>query len=254
MEKDIKECDYDSQAVLWDRDKPLNLGDYIGRPDLVKEVINVGRGKDVLDAGCGEGYLARQIAYYVKSITAFDRSEGMITCAKNKEEKIHQGIKYIQGDIRSIPLVDSSSIDVYYSSMAFHYLRPEELSRGYSEIERVLRKDGQFILLFSHPDTPKNLQDFKRSACLKEHKPFEGIESRGEYYPIVLSTPEGIKLDVGLFHSTLEDHISAISQTNLDMQWIRSIVCTEEFVRSHPFYKDREKENLYIMLSGRKNK
>jgi 2-polyprenyl-3-methyl-5-hydroxy-6-metoxy-1,4-benzoquinol methylase len=77
MKTDVKEL-YDSQAKDWSRKEPILLSDYSARP-FVMEMCEPLKGLRVLDAGCGEGYVGRQLLQRgASSVHGIDISEKMI--------------------------------------------------------------------------------------------------------------------------------------------------------------------------------
>ena len=80
---------YDESAEDWQRSKPMLLSDYSARPfviDLCEPIAN----KNILDIGCGEGYVGRELinrgAQYVHGI---DISSEMINQALIQKNELH---------------------------------------------------------------------------------------------------------------------------------------------------------------------
>ena len=103
--------DYDSQAELWSQDKPIHLSGIVGRQLIYEWIKQCGKGKTVLDAGCGEGYPARVIAPYVNRVIAFDNSKEMLRQGFKKEREQNLGISYFFGDLNEMGFVIDKSID-----------------------------------------------------------------------------------------------------------------------------------------------
>lgn len=73
---------YDGHADLWVRQEPILLSDYSARPRVLELCGDV-QGMDILDLGCGEGYVGRQLAERgAASVSGYDVSSGMIAAAK----------------------------------------------------------------------------------------------------------------------------------------------------------------------------
>ena len=76
---------YNNHSNKWKRDKPQSLSDFTARPVLIKMCGDVKR-KKILDLGCGEGYVTRQlIKKDPSSIDGLDISKKMIDLARKSQ-------------------------------------------------------------------------------------------------------------------------------------------------------------------------
>ncbi|MFM7234506.1 MAG: methyltransferase domain-containing protein, partial [Flavobacteriales bacterium] len=94
---------YDGQADQWKRTGPVLLSDYSARPFVINLCEPV-QGARILDLGCGEGYVGRELLKRgAHEIRGIDISSAMIE--KAEEEKRLQGITnatYEARDIRQL--------------------------------------------------------------------------------------------------------------------------------------------------------
>src|SRR5581483_11372349 len=60
--------------------------------------------RDVLDAGCGLGDLARPLAALVGRVDAVDRSAAMLACAATQPGADAANLRFVQGDVETAPL------------------------------------------------------------------------------------------------------------------------------------------------------
>jgi SAM-dependent methyltransferase len=81
------------------------------------------RGRTVLDAGCGMGRHARQLAAYAGRIVAMDFSRAIDQAARNTAELTN--VICVQGDITEPPVVDET-FDLVYSLGVLHHLADTE--------------------------------------------------------------------------------------------------------------------------------
>ena len=103
------------------------LGRKAGTDDLIAKMLEINAilkyvqdGLTVLDAGCGNGVTAIQVAKkYKVSITAFDFSEKMIDEAKKRLEKenLIGNISFLKGDLLDLPPFPHS-FDLIYTERA----------------------------------------------------------------------------------------------------------------------------------------
>ena len=106
------------------------------------------RGLEVLDAGCGTGYLANALGERGALVTGIDFSERMIEIARKTNPAVHF-------------LVDSCSElrtigDEHFDMVIANYLLMDtpDLDGAMAAFNRVLKPGGVAVLVFSHPCFP----------------------------------------------------------------------------------------------------
>lgn len=100
---------------------------------------------DVVDIGCGEGYLTLEAARWARTIIGVDRSDEVLERAQALAERRRvTNVRWKKGDLARLPLPDSS-VDVALLSQTLHHARhPED---ALDEVARVLRPDGRILIL-----------------------------------------------------------------------------------------------------------
>lgn len=101
----------------------------------------------VLDIATGTGDLAISLAKTgAKRIVGLDLSEGMLAVGRKKiqEENLTGRIEMIQGDSEALPFEENSFDGI---TVAFGVRNFENLEKGLSEILRVLKPGGIFVIL-----------------------------------------------------------------------------------------------------------
>ncbi len=147
MSENIKEF-YNTQATKWVSDKPRTISDLVGREAVLKLCKEAAKDKVVLDLGCGEGFFSRKIATIAKKLVGVDLSEEMIRLANEKKGKNQE---YFVSDMKA-PNIPAHSIDLVIAVMAMHYLkRFKDLVETFKNVERALKRNGEFIFLVPHP-------------------------------------------------------------------------------------------------------
>lgn len=103
-------------------------------------------GLDVLDVGCGEGYLSRELARLgAAQVQGLDRSARLIAAAQAISSP---KVAFSEGDANDLPFGDSS-FDLVVANHLLNDL--PEIVRPINEIARVLRPGGRFVALILHP-------------------------------------------------------------------------------------------------------
>lgn len=117
-------------------------------PAMVKMIGNI-EGKSVLDVGCGFGdHLKKLSKQNPKKIVGFDISPEMIKFTQSF--KIPNSQFYV-GNMNNPLNHKNSEFDLVFSSLAIHYISKNNLNKLFLEVNRVLKKGGEFIFSTGHP-------------------------------------------------------------------------------------------------------
>jgi ArsR family transcriptional regulator len=100
---------------------------------------------EVADLGCGEGYLAIEMARWANRVIAVDRSETVLERARDLARRRRvSNIVWKRGDLIKLPIEDAS-VDVALLSQTLHHAtRPE---RVLAEAVRICRPGGKVLVL-----------------------------------------------------------------------------------------------------------
>lgn len=100
---------------------------------------------DVVDIGCGEGYLAIEAAEWARHVTAIDRSPEVLARAKALGTRRRAtNITWKRGDMEKLPLADAS-VDLAILSQALHHA--SDPATVAAEAVRVVRPGGRVLVL-----------------------------------------------------------------------------------------------------------
>ena len=128
---------------------------YIKTEPYILEYINndLLKNKRVLDDGCGQGLILSLIAQKCRKVVGVDISKKSLIRAKQGIKELGlQNVELIQGDAENLPLKDET-FDVVYSIGVLHHT--PDTQKGIDEIYRVLKNDGQAIVMLYHKFNPK---------------------------------------------------------------------------------------------------
>jgi SAM-dependent methyltransferase len=100
-------------------------------------------GREVLEAGCGEGYGADLIAGVARRVIALDYDESAVAHVRARYPRV----QVIHGNLTELPLTDSS-VDAVVNFQVIEHLWDQ--NRFVSECARVLRSSG--LLMVSTPN------------------------------------------------------------------------------------------------------
>jgi SAM-dependent methyltransferase len=117
----------------WRPSGQLNFHDYFQGIDLASL-----EGSAVLDAGCGMGRHARQIAPFARRIVAVDFSRAIEQAARNVSSL--PNVDCVQADLLALPVADAS-FDFVYSLGVLHHL--DETERALKGLVAKIRPGGR---------------------------------------------------------------------------------------------------------------
>jgi SAM-dependent methyltransferase len=139
---------YDANADFWVRIIREQHDRY--RTELTDDAVlaAIGDCSDlaVLDAGCGEGYMARELAGRGASrVYGIDASARLIAAAR---EVPAPGVSFSEGDIADLPFA-RGSFDLIVANHLLNDL--PDITEPVRELARVLRPGGKIVALMLHP-------------------------------------------------------------------------------------------------------
>jgi len=107
---------------------------------------------EVLDIGCGPGYLTALAASAGRRAVGIDVSEQMVAEALRK--RASGGCSFVVGKAEALDLPDAS-FDVVLSSLAIHHIPNDARAQAFTEMFRVLRPGGRVLIADFQPPKGK---------------------------------------------------------------------------------------------------
>lgn len=128
------------------------------KPDKILEelVKKIGRGKAVLEVGCGEGRNLVLLSSLFSEVVGLDFSPEALKRAQSNYPDLCSKIKFIQAGVPLLPFVDQS-FDLVLCWDTMSHLKPREFKTSIAEFYRVLFPSGHLIVnTFSRPHPSYN--------------------------------------------------------------------------------------------------
>jgi ubiquinone/menaquinone biosynthesis C-methylase UbiE len=167
-------------------------------------IINLQRGMNILDIGCGAGKQCFTYHKYLQgeaTITGGDVNEELLEKAKSENTRLNTGIKFISLDFNKTFPLESDQFDFESCCFAIYYA--EDIPFTINEMHRVLKPGGK---LFSSGPMPTNKQmfyDIIREATGKEIPPMPG-SSRFSTQILDAMKKTFSKVDIEILENPLE--------------------------------------------------
>ena len=95
------------------------------------------------DLGCGTGETSAALAPFVRHVIAVDASAAMLQAARRRLQAF-DNVELRRGDLETLP-IDDARLDAATLMLVLHYVPEPE--RALSEVARVLKPGGRFILV-----------------------------------------------------------------------------------------------------------
>lgn len=147
----------------------------LARRRRVLEFAGVGSGQTFLDLGCGPGFLSVEAAEKVGeggTVDAVDSSESMLamTGARVEKNSVSGRVKCHASDATELPFPDGR-FDAAAIIQVYEYV--SDISAALSELYRVLKPGGRFVIVDTDWDT-NALESLDRDLNEKIFSVFEG--------------------------------------------------------------------------------
>lgn len=173
--------------------------------------------RDVLDLGCGNGYLCRKLARAGAWATGVDLSDRMLANAEGYERVDPQGIRYLWSSIADLSALYDESFDRVVSNYVLQDL--PEYAKALHEAYRVLRPGGHFVLVITHPCFTCGPRKWVTRAS-DSPRPEESTAFAVDHYfredVYLLDAWEGFT-PVPFFHRPLRDYWRTFRATGFDV-------------------------------------
>ena len=144
------------------------------------------KNRKVLDIGTGPGFFACILSEEGQQVTAIDRSEGMLSHARNNAKHLGVNPEFLAMDVNQLEFEEESFDVIVSRNVTWTLEHPEKV---YTEWKRLLKPGGKILiydanwqLQFFDPELRKRV--LAREKAYKEKYGREEIVSRGdmEYY------------------------------------------------------------------------
>jgi SAM-dependent methyltransferase len=187
-------------------------------------------GLDVLDAGCGEGYMTRELANRgAHQATGVDRSPALIAAALADSAEL-PAARFREADVATLPF-DGASFDLVVVNHLFNDL--PDIAGPVRELARVLRPGGRLVTLMLHPcfyghraerqEIRRTLPvaDYFAPRAIEQHFEVDGITSPGLTTSWVRPLEAYTKAitDSGLYISSLTEPHPSDAQLAASQWW-----------------------------------
>jgi malonyl-CoA O-methyltransferase len=119
-------------------DSVAELQRNVGR-DLLQMFLPQNLTGNIVDLGCGTGFLTQALLPHCENLIALDLALPMLQTTRGK---LDDSVNYICADAEQLPF-STDSIDTIFSNLALQWCQP--IDKAFNELHRVLKIDGELI-------------------------------------------------------------------------------------------------------------
>jgi len=174
-------------------------------------------GRLTVDAGCGEGRLARDLKELGHNVLAVDRSPTMVRFAREADPELDVR----EADAADLPL-DDGAADLVVSFMSL--MNTEDLEAAVREAARVLAPGGSYCVAVVHP--------LNTAGAFVSREPDAAFVIEGSYFQpterVVPVERDGYEMTFLDVHRPLEDYFGALKQADLLVERLCEIPDTSD--------------------------
>jgi SAM-dependent methyltransferase len=224
---------YNAAAEQWRRTAPVLLSDYTARPFLLNWAGSL-QESSVLDLGCGEGYVARQLVERgARKLFGVDVSAEMIERARQAGDADGR-LRYEVGSAMQT-WVEPGSIDLGMAVFLFNYLTVDEMQVVMKQVFTALRPGGRFVFSVPHPAlafSRPHTEPFYFDAG--NHGYFSGKDALFEGK---IWRRDGVAVPVRCVHKTWSDYFRALAAAGfVEMPEVEELHVQEEHIALDPAF------------------
>ena len=189
----------------------------------------------VLDAGCGQGYLARLLAARGARVTGVEFATQGFSAAVEEERRAPLGVDYVRADLTH-PLRFEAAFDVVVANMVFMDI--EDYQAAMRNCILALRPGGLFVFSLLHPcfEEPSSAWPGRHFVAVREYlRPhhFEQEFTHG-------------------FHRPLSHYLNVVIGAGCRIEAVVEPQLSPELAAANPVYERNVHVPSYIIISARK--
>lgn len=196
-------------------------------------------GFDVIDVACGQGIASRHLAGLGARVVGVDSSEAMIDLARRHGTPKGPGIRYLVDDAQALSRLEGSTFDGAVCQLGLMDI--EDLDATLAAINRVLKPEGWFAFVISHPCF------LGPDAYRTETPAGPGLAITGYFKERFWrsTNPQGVRR-AGTYHRTLSTYINALSNASFRIEVADEPYPNQLLAEQHPV-----NSNIPILFAAR---
>jgi len=245
-EEAIKRWDLSAEQYAANCSKYGDINREVLLTPVILEMLGRVVGKQVLDAGCGEGFLSRLVAERGASVTAVDYSERLLEIARERTAD-ELRIDYLHANLEHLDMLNDDTFDIVVSCVVVQDV--PDYQAAIEEMYRVLQPGGTCILAMTHPCFSSDGGWVRDSKGKKLHWKIDSyFYERG----FEISWPPGSDNNPINFHRTLTSYFRTIIGTGFLVEDLMEPYPSQEAIGKHPHFIDDLRMSHFLVFKLKK--
>jgi ubiquinone/menaquinone biosynthesis C-methylase UbiE len=245
-EEVIKRWDLSAELIAAYCSKYGDINKEVLLTPVILEILGRVADKNILDAGCGEGFLSRLMAERGAFVTAVDYSAKLLEIARKRTADNLQ-IEYLHANLEHLDMLNDDTFDIVVSCVVIQDV--PDYQAAVKEMYRVLQPGGTCILAMTHPCFSSDGGWVKDSKGKKLYWKIDNyFYERG--FEISL-TPNSDNNPIG-FHRTLTSYFRTIVGTGFMIEDMMEPYPSQEAIGRHPDFIDDLRMTHFLVFRLRK--
>jgi len=241
---------WDNNAEQWHKlfgENDLNRCDLLD--PVILQILEDVKGKTILDAGCGDGYLSRKLARLGASVTGVECSPKLLNFAVANERKKPLAITYHQADCTSLPFLSDSIFDIVVTNNVIQDV--ENYQGAFREFSRLLKSGGSYLHIENHPCFMTPVFGWVKDN--KGEKLYRKVDQYFKRGPFLTPWGQNSQMEPTVFwHRTLGDLMNSLIANKFRIAQVIEPEPPESWVKNHPERMDAGRIPDFIVLVCRK--
>ena len=213
---------------------------------VILEMLGRVVGRNILDAGCGEGFLSRLMAERGASVTAVDYSGKLLEIARERTADDLR-IDYLHANLEHLDMLNDDTFDIVVSCIVVQSV--PDYQAAIKEMYRVLQLGGTCILAMTHPCFSSD-GGWVRDA--KGKKLYWKIDNYFYERGFETAWPPGSDNNPINFHRTLTSYFRTIVDTGFVVKDLMEPYPSQEAIREHPNFIDDLRMSHFLVFKLKK--
>lgn len=229
------------QTYVGRRERVDNANDTLEKPVLLELIGQVG-GLRVLDLGCGDAVIGREILERgAQAYVGVDGSHNMVELARQALAGTSGEI--VQADMQTWEY-PQAAFDLTLSRLALHYLSDAELEHVLARIFDALRPGGRLVFSVEHPvitSCDRGWETGVRQAWLVD-----------DYFNTGRRVTEWMGGQAVKYHRTVEGYYGMLQAAGFEILSLRESHPQREWFQDADVYERRKRIPLFLFLMATK--